>query len=529
MIFEECDYLTNRIRNVRIDKHLERGIFMNEKLLNQFVNSISYQSENAQQLLYDAKRLKKRWKIFRKKENSKNYFQIIMNNITDIKVLAKKTNTLYNNLIAFMVKSEWEEKTIKYYITMQKQQAQLYYSNIVGSFEILKNYFQERTLTNKINISDKAISDYLDFVENSINCIINDIKIFETQHKLNSMKASQLRTLLLSQTPQWISEDMLNECIDRKYLKSEMATELLKMIDENNKRYEQYQVQLRIQKEEQEKQEIFEYQELSNINHSLDSFIIETSGREVEYMTILKNFYYDQKQIKQIIFNILDRITIKEYYKLINLIKKEIDIYQELKTSNGKSKKDRIEIKNKLKYWKQCLINLKQYEKLNQTDEYLVRDVPCHFLFATNNVGTPYILRDIEKFNSEETKISFLTCLDNLRLLEQYQGNFTKIRKLGNDDSLDVFESKCGQVRVIYKYLPYKCFYIIQVSIKKRNNDNHLKRLCAKRVVQTTEEYKRLKSEIKTYGFTNDLLAIENQIMSEILTQINSKTLQKGK
>ena len=48
---------------------------MNEKLLNQFVNSISYQSENAQQLLYDAKRLKKRWKIFRKKKIVKIIFK----------------------------------------------------------------------------------------------------------------------------------------------------------------------------------------------------------------------------------------------------------------------------------------------------------------------------------------------------------------------------------------------------------------------------------------------------------------------
>lgn len=505
---------------------------MDKSLLDQFVKDLSYQSITTRQLLDDSKGIKRRLYNFKKvksdKSNYKNYFQKIIKDRNSIKNLATKTNTLYNHMIEFLDLANWDKETIDAYKEIQFIHANLYQRNIVGSFQAIEEFLGKHKMYQSFVLKDELIQEYLDYVDLTVGYIIEEIKAFDKKYRINTANASKLRTMLLSQTPQFVSKEMLGQCVNMEYLEEDILQQLLQMIEENNNRFAEYQLErFKLQNEIQEIEPVFIEPSIQTENY-IEVTKDPSDYRMERYMDIMKNFYYDSERIETIARNILNKLSDKEYYRLIQKIENEIMIYQELRKDKKCRKKDKKELKEKMEHWKSCIQILKEYKMIvpekseENVDHY-------HLLYATNSSGVPYVLNDLSKLTSDEAKESFLTCLNYLTSVDQYSGDFTKIRKLVNDDSLDAFEAKANQIRLIFNYLPHKCIYILQMVVKKSNKDAYLSTTYAKRLNTTLEQYKEMRSYLKENGFTSELQRREEEMNALILEKLDKKSLQKKK
>lgn len=500
-----------------------------KELINQFVKDLSYQTTTIEKITGDIKKNKRRIREFEKirtkKTHYKNYFQKIIQNRNSIKTLATKTNNLYNDFIEFMDLSNWDRNMIVSYKEIQMAHVNLYQRNIIGSFQALEQ-FLEKQIYHSFRLKDDLIQEYLSFVSQTMEHMTKEIKSFEKKYQINISNTSKLRTMLLSKTPQFVSKEMLGQCINLKCVKKEVLDQLFEIIEKNNKRFSEYQLeQFKKEEKNEEMEEVFvEPAILPKESHVVT--VDYSDYRINQYLEIIKNFYYDSDKVKVLLNNILDKLSEKEYYRFIQKMINEMSIYQELLKDKKISKKEQKEFQDKLKHLEKC-IQIIQASKVVLPEEE--KEDRYHLLYATNISGDPYIVNELSKLTSKKAKESFLTCLNYLTDIDQYSGDFTKIRKLVNDDSLDIFEAKSNQVRLLFNYLPHKCIYIIQLAIKKSNRESYLSTSYTNRVNGTLEQYKKVRSYLKENGFTSELQRREEEMNQLILEKVEKKSLQKKK
>ena len=490
-----------------------------KELLDLFYNDINYQSETIEILLHDVNRLSNNLRNFKKIGNYKKYFLKIYRKPNDIKKVVKQFDSFLTKLIIFYENINWNKEDLKNIKTIKQNNQKLYNQQVVGAMQTFLMFTKTETFiknSNRYEINDKIIVEYINYLEESIIVLVNSLKKYKKEYRFKINKVALLRTKLLSDNPMYVNPDLLNECMNIKKLKSEVYDELVNMISEKNKQYEAYQLTLlerNLKQEEEKVEEIENIEEVEYINlQSLKNYRIN------EYMNLLRNFYCSKEETIYIIERIKNKLDNNYVCTLLSLIKEEIETYRLLMSDNKCSKEEATSLEHSLYYWiriYELLINKEEKKEINNNK----------FIFAVNNLGVPYILNDIDKFKTEFQR-SLLKCFYNLDNIDKIN-NVTKSKKLTD---LNVLEVKDYQLRIFYKYLPNNYIFIMQAIIKKSNWDTHILDSINKRLKDSSEQYNILKKMIENNELSEDLINVHSEYKNLILKKIASdKSLQMKK
>ncbi len=490
-----------------------------KELLDLFYNDINYQSTTTEILLHDVNKLSNNLRDFKKIGNYKKYFLKIYIKTNDIKKVVKQFDSFLTELITFYENINWNKEDLKNIKTIKQNNQKLYNQQVVGAMQTFLMFTKTETFiknSNRYEINDKIIVEYINYLEESIIVLINSLKNYKKEYRFKIDKVALLRTKLLSDNPIYVNPDLLNECMNVKKLKSEVYDELVNMISEKNKQYEAYQLTLlekNLKQEEEKVEDIENVEEVEYINlQSLKNYRIN------EYMNLLRNFYCSKEETIYIIEHIKNKLGNNYVCTLLSLIKEEIETYRLLMSDNKCSKEEATSLEHSLYYWiriYELLINKEEEKEINNNK----------FIFAVNNLGVPYILNDIDKFKTQFQR-SLLKCFYNLDNIDKIN-NVTKLKKLTD---LNVLEVKDYQLRIFYKYLPNNYIFIMQAIIKKSNWETHILDSINKRLKDTSEQYNILKRMIENNELSEDLINVHSEYKNLILKKIASdKSLQMRK
>lgn len=249
----------------------------------------------------------------------------------------------------------------------------------------------------------------------------------------------------------------------------------------------------------------FEYLGDENIDYNPEV------AKKVElYYSLLEYHYQDLKEfLEQIKCEIPDENNLKLFYILI-LKKIQNDIFEEISLIRDKnfyidSESKKIIIKEYKNLINLYLIFRKEYLSITVQDEKIADTGEVSLIFATNQSGKPYFLKDLKHVNNEylEKMYQLIISLKNGTLTNKNIEGFTSLYK-------NFRKLKYDQIRIVIHQISPKLYCIMGVGIKKDNTGEALySSLCSRKYPKTESEIDKALQE------SDDVLDSINQYVEQ--------------
>lgn len=145
-----------------------------------------------------------------------------------------------------------------------------------------------------------------------------------------------------------------------------------------------------------------------------------------------------------------------------------------------------------------------------------------NLIFATTEYNNIYIEKDLKSIPQEYYE-DIIECLRQLQDGFE-ENNIQKGRQLWNNNKLSgLHELKPFKVRIFYRNLAPDMVYVLLVRMKKSDNSQLDREEAIIRNKQTTNEFERLKEEIKNPERKQELIEQNIEIYERVLERINQK------
>lgn len=169
-----------------------------------------------------------------------------------------------------------------------------------------------------------------------------------------------------------------------------------------------------------------------------------------------------------------------------------------------------------------CQKRIYEAEEILNSESFGEVSQKKNLIFATTEYNNIYIEKDLKSIPQEYYE-DIIECLRQLQDGFE-ENNIQKGRQLWNNNKLSgLHELKPFKVRIFYRNLAPDMVYVLLVRMKKSDNSQLDREEAIIRNKQTTNEFERLKEEIKNPERKQELIEQNIEIYERVLERINQK------